>query len=217
MGLQLIGAGFGRTGTKSIQAALHRLGLAPCHHMSEVFEHPEQAPVWEAACRGEAVDFNALLADYQATVDWPACLFYRELLALHPQAKVLLSLRDPDNWYDSVHQTIYTVNQALSPRTRTLAAMLPKGAVLQMIDALMWQTIFQGRFTDRAFAIERFERHNAEVQASVPPDRLLVYRVQQGWEPLCAFLGVAVPDEPFPRVNDAAEFQAKRGVAGRLK
>ena len=217
MTLQLIGAGFGRTGTKSIHAALGRLGLAPCHHMSEVFEHPGQAPAWQAACRGGAVDFKALLAGYRATVDWPACLFYRELLALYPEAKVLLSLRDPESWYDSVHKTIYTVNQGISPRARALAALMPRGAVLQMIDVLMWETIFQGRFSDRAFAIEVFERHNAEVRASVAPEKLLVYRVQEGWEPLCAFLGAPVPGEPFPRVNDAAEFQARRGVAGRLK
>jgi hypothetical protein len=213
MGLKLIGAGFGRTGTKSIQAALEQLGLAPCYHMSEVFENPAHARVWRAAAEGEAADLQALLQGYQAAVDWPACSFYRELMALYPDAKVLLTLRDPEPWYDSVQKTIYGVNHAIPERARRLASILPKGEILKMIDRLLWENTFAGRFTEREFAIAAFNRHNAAVQAHVPAERLLVYRVQEGWAPLCQFLNRPVPDAPFPRLNDASAFQKRRRVA----
>ena len=85
----------------------------------------------------------------------------------------------------------------------------------RMVDRLIWDGMFQGRFEDKAFAIEVFNRHNEQVRRDVPPDRLLVFDVREGWEPLCAFLGVPVPEgKPFPHVNDTAQFrsQIQRGA-----
>jgi len=206
--MEVIGAGMGRTGTLSLKAALERLGFAPCYHMLEVIDHPDDIPVWAAAAHGEAVDFQGLFDGYRATMDWPACTFWRELIETFPDAKVVLSLRDPQRWYESMMTTIY----GISNRTRSA----PPGAVPehlrqlgQMTGHLLWERTFGGRFEDRDHAIAVFERHNEDIRRGVPAGRLLEYAVGQGWEPLCEFLGVPVPDEPFPHLNDAASFQAR--------
>jgi len=206
MALTLIGAGFGRTGTLSVKIALERLGLAPCYHMSEVFQHPEHVAVWSDALDGKPVDWDALFAGYTATVDWPGCRFWRELVQHHPDAKVLLTLRSPESWYASVHETIHQLLRGAPPPDPNLAAW--HAMVTKLID----EQTFGGRFGDRAYAIGVYERHNEAVQRAIPRERLLVYEVAQGWEPLCRFLERAVPDEPFPRVNSKDEFRARAGL-----
>ena len=167
----------------------------------------DNARTWEAAARGEPVDWDTLFAGYRATVDVPGCMFYRELLEKYPEAKVILTVRDPERWYDSAAQTLYFARNAL-PRW---AAMLnPRMRDFQRMIGRLWDGMFRGRFEDRAFAIDAFNRHNEQVRQDVPADRLLVYEVSQGWGPLCAFLGVPVPEgKPFPHLNDAAEFRAR--------
>lgn len=220
MTLKLIGAGFGRTGTMSMKAALETLGLVPCYHMMEVFAHPEDALVWERAARGESVDFAALLKDWVATVDWPGCTFYRELMDIFPNAKVLLNVRDPDRWYESCRNTIYPMT-VIKPTDlpEQLPELSPDGtlnpvlAPRRMINRLIWEKTFDNRFEDRAYALDVFNRHLEAVKQHVPPERLLVFDVKEGWEPLCAFLGVPVPsDQPFPRLNDTASFHERRGT-----
>ena len=213
MSIQVIGAGLGRTGTLSLKAALEELRFAKCYHPLAVVATMDQARIWDAASRGEPVDWDKLFADYRATVDWPGCSFYRELLRHYPEAKVILTVRDPERWYDSAKETIYFVRNAIPPWTRVI---LPRMRVFRrMLDRIAWDGMFGGRFEDRAFAIDAFNRHNDQVRRDVPAERLLVYQVSEGWEPLCAFLGVAVPEgKPFPHLNDAAEFRARveRGV-----
>jgi hypothetical protein len=214
--MKVIGAGFGRTGTTSLKAALERLGFDPCYHMTEVFAHPEHADFWVAAWRGEPVDWDGVLGDYEATVDWPACTFYQELMRRHPDAKVLLSVRDPERWYESTRSTIYELTRLLEGSTISRVIFGVVGLLVfggftgrrsSLANDLIWQGTFDGRFEDKAYAIEVFERHNEEVKRRVPQERLFVYEVKEGWGPLCEFLGVPVPDEPFPRLNDTAQMQ----------
>jgi len=214
--LAVIGAGFGRTGTTSLKAALEDLGFGPCYHMTEVFEHPEHTDSWDAARRGEAVDWDGLLEGYGAAVDWPACTFYAEIMERYPDAKVLLSVRDPDRWYESTRNTIYELSRisALSPLSRAtfwlVGLFVPAvGKVGRMNNELIWKYTFDGRFEDRDHAKAVFEGHNAEVRRRVPPEKLLVYEVKEGWGPLCTFLGVEAPDKPFPRLNDTAEMRRR--------
>jgi Sulfotransferase domain len=201
-GLVLIGAGFGRTGTTSLKQALELLGLGPCYHMQTAMTRPGHARFWIRARKGEvaADGFRRFFDGYRATVDWPACEFHRELMAAYPQARVLLNVRDADAWYDSTRATLFAVKDALPwwfPRS-----------VLRMQDAVIWHGRMDGQFADRAAAIAAYEAHIREVRTTVPPERLLEYRVEQGWAPLCAFLGVPVPaGVPFPRVNDRRYFQ----------
>jgi len=197
--LQLIGAGFGRTGTLSLKQAIDRVGAGPCYHMQEVARN-QHAPRWHAAARGEAQPWDEVFAGYHATVDWPACSFWRELADYYPNARVLLSLRDPDRWYDSVANTIY---KAMT-QAPTEGAM---GTQLAMARRLVLENTFDGRFEDRAHAIDVFHRHNEAVEASIPPERLLVYEVGSGWKALCDFLELPIPDEEFPHVNSTTEFE----------
>ncbi len=200
----------------SLKVALEELGYAPCYHMVEVFAHPEHAPLWQAAWRGEPVDWEGFLGGYEAAVDWPACSFYGELMESYPDAKVILTVRDPERWYESTRSTIYelTVTASRSPLFRLLfGAMrfIRFGRVGRgnLAEEIVWDGTFDGRFEDKRFAIEVFERHNAEVRRRVPRDKLLVYEVKEGWSPLCEFLGVDEPDAPFPHVNDTAEMRRR--------
>lgn len=206
MTLALIGAGFGRTGTLSLKAALEALGLAPCHHMMEVFQNPGSEEAWRAAGlakrRGEDYDWASLVAGYRAQVDWPGCHFWRELVHAFPEAPVLLSVRDPEKWYESAYETIYQATRMAreheDPSVRTR---------MRMPYELVFQATFEGRFEDRRFAIGVFEAHNERVQRAIPAERLLVYQVGEGWEPLCRLLGRPVPETPFPHVNSRDEFR----------
>jgi hypothetical protein len=212
MTLEVIGAGFGRTGTMSLKVALEELGFGPCYHMREVFEHPEHIELWRAAAQGKPVDWEQIFGGYRATVDWPGCSFYNELMERNPDAKVILTVRDPQRWYESAYNTIYRITGAASSPVFYLASLvMPRAKRMKrarrMIVELVWERDFDGRFEDREHAIETFERHNEEVEQRVPAEKLLVYEVKEGWAPLCEFLGVEVPDKPFPHLNEGAVFR----------
>ncbi len=195
MGLSVIGAGFGRTGTESMKLALETLGLGPCHHMKEVMGNPRQTALWRSAARGEVVDWDAAFAGYRSAVDWPAAYFWRQLSAHYPDAKVLLTVRSAESWYESMSNTILQVLESSTD---------PDSVGLRMIG----QGVFGGRLGDRAHAIAVYERNNAEVQAAFPRQRLLTYHLGDGWQPLCRFLDKPIPDVPFPRTNSTEEFKA---------
>jgi len=207
--MRVIGVGFGRTGTASLKIALERLGAGPCYHMFEIAEHPERARGWLAAARGEPVDWDTVLAGFESTVDWPGAAFWRELIATFPEAKVILTERDPESWYDSVARTIYPMfGSRTDPRAIRARATVPGLDVMtDFTRRLIWDgPFFGGRFEDRDHAIAVFEAHNAAVRKEVPADRLLVCGADVGWSTLCEFLGVPVPDEPYPHLNDPDGF-----------
>jgi hypothetical protein len=211
--MKIIGAGFGRTGTLSLKKALETLGLDPCYHMIEVVKNLNHVALWQQAADGDSVEWPQIFARYQACVDWPACTYYRELLAHYPEAKVILSVRDADKWYQSVFDTIYQFSLEMPPKLTRL--VLPRLTnMMSMIQKVIWQGTFESRFHDKARAIELFNRHNAEVIATVPTDQLLVFDVREGWGPLCKFLDLPIPDTPFPHENDRKSMQ-RRIVVGR--
>jgi hypothetical protein len=197
--MQIIGAGFGRTGTLSLKTALEQLGFAPCYHMTEVLMRPSHIAKWQAAADGQSVDWVSFLGGYKAALDYPQAHFYKEMMAGFPEAKVILTVRDADRWYESTLETIYQGSALPAWLTRLLP---PYRGFERMVRETVWQRIFHGRFEDRQYAISVFNAHIAEVKATVPPDKLLVFDVKQGWEPLCTFLGVPVPPRPFPHVNE---------------
>jgi hypothetical protein len=198
MALQVIGAGLGRTGTLSLKLALERLGLGPCYHMAELMMNPERAPLWVDAADGKA-DWEAIFAGYSSTTDYPACLYWRELAAAYPSAKLILTKRDKDKWFDSTQATIFS---------DAMTARILGSPVEPFFRKTVWRD-FGERIHDREFMIAYFEKHNAAVEDGVAKKRLLVYDVAQGWQPLCRFLGVPVPDAPFPKVNSREEMQAR--------
>jgi len=201
MPLEIIGPGFGRTGTNSLKVALEHLGFGPCHHMFEVRDNPERLPDWEAAARGEAVDWDKVFRGYRSQVDWPGARYWRELAQHFPDAKVILSVRDPDAWFDSVQATIAPFISARgthpSPHVNAIAEMANQAIVAQ---------VFGNRMSEREHATRVFREHIAEVKSEIPAHRLLTFDLRDGWEPLCDFLEVEVPGIPFPRTNSSKEF-----------
>ena len=198
MTLQVIGVGLGRTGTMSLKLALERLGLGPCYHMAELMMNPERTPLWIAAADGKP-DWEAVFAGYSSTTDYPACIYWRELAAAYPKAKLILTKRDKDKWFESTQATIFS---------EAMTARIVGSPVEPFFHKTVWRD-FGKRIHDRAFMTAYFEEHNATVEAEVAKKRLLVYDVAQGWEPLCKFLGVPVPDSPFPKVNSREDMQAR--------
>jgi hypothetical protein len=203
MALSVIGAGFGRTGTSSLKLALETLGFDKCYHMEEWIAHAEHTAHWRAAMHGGTPDWDALFDGYRAAVDFPVCSFYRSLCAHYPDAKVVLTTRDLDSWYNSANATIYpSSTQGLRDPSRPPESL----ERLKLIDETAWQGMFGGRFEEREHAIAALRKHQQAVQDHVPSERLLVYQVSQGWQPLCEFLGVDVPELPFPNTNTRTEF-----------
>lgn len=187
MTLSVIGAGFGRTGTVSLKLALEQLGFGPCCHGFEEHHFKQGEEFWQRIYNHEPIDWDEFFRGYHSTVDSPSCRFYSELAEKYPLAKVILTWRESNVWFDSYQET-----------------------VLPMTTSAQGERYFSFLFghlrPDRESMIAAYERHNAEVQRLIPPERLLVYEVKRGWPPLCDFLGVAIPDTPFPRTNLRAEF-----------
>ena len=201
MSLTVIGAGQGRTGTKSLQLALEQLGFGPCYHGGEEI-YERRSPGWQLWLRAfnrQSFDLDELFSGYRSTVDSPGCLLYRELAARYPAAKVILTVREPNAWFDSVHGTF------LSPQ-------LVKN-LKETMDRDEWELFEKEHFDvfgsqlDRNSVIAAYKRHNAEVQRSIAPNRLLVYEITQGWAPLCEFLGIRIPDTPFPYEHVRTQLQ----------
>lgn len=204
MTLRVVGAGVCRTGTLSLKTALERLLGAPCHHMAEVFEHPDQVPQWQLLADGGTPDWDGLFDGYAAAVDFPASLAWRELAGRYPDAPVLLSTRTgPEVWWRSASATVFAVRDA------------PPGDVATAAHRRMIGELIRNRFCadESPEALQAaYVEHNAAVRAAVDPARLVEWQPGDGWEPLCRMLGVPVPDEPFPNVNSTAEFRERAGL-----
>jgi hypothetical protein len=183
----------------SLRVALQMLGLGPCHHMHHVIQNmPEQVPLWVAALEGRP-DWEAIYAGQQSAVDWPTASFYRELHAAYPQARFILTHRNPETWVESFSETIFT---ALAGRAEAPEEVHPW---MDMCLGVIARAGFE-QGMDASALTAAFHAHNEAVRSAIPAAQLLEYQVKEGWEPLCAFLGVDVPDEDFPRTNDRAQF-----------
>jgi hypothetical protein len=195
MPLAVIGAGFGRTGTHSLNLALEQIGFGPCHLMEDVLKAPQQRDAFRAAGRGETVDWDALYAGYRSAVDWPTAYFWRELMMHFPEAKIILTVRNSEDWYDSARATIF--------------ANAGQGDPASFGRAVIEDRIFGGRVSNKTHAIRVLEEHNAEVIREVPAARLLIFQTSEGWPKLCDFLDAPQPGTPFPHSNSTSEFQAR--------
>ena len=194
MTLKVIGTGWGRTGTDSMREALTILGFGPCHHMFEVRSNPEQKRLWRALAAGATPDWEALFKGYNSCVDWPSAFYWRALIEVYPEAKVILTARPAESWWQSFSSTLLPFFMQTEDR-ETLGVTLVAAQEMH------------GRPDDRDYVISLYEAHVAEVKATVAPERLLVHNLGDGWEPLCAHLGVPVPDVPYPSRNSRSEIQ----------
>jgi len=202
MTLKVIGAGLGRTGTLSLKLALEHIGLGPCYHMSEMLSQMRShLPLWIESAKGNPL-WDTIFANYQSTTDYPGCMFWRELVAKYPDAKVILSTRNAEKWFESGAATVFSAEHRARFEGNPMMAEFFK------------LTVFEGledNLGDRAKMVEYFNNWNQAVIDEVPAEKLLVHRSSDGWEPLCAFLGVPVPPEPYPRVNSREEMTERTG------
>lgn len=197
--MQVFGFGVGRTGTYSLKLAINRLQLGPCHHMEMVLQNmSEQVPLWSAAIDGQP-DWDALYGGFNSAVDWPTAAFSHELIGAYPSAKFILTQRSPERWAESYSSTI---QKLVAERDQAPQEMREW---LEMANRVITRTGFPATL-DRAGLIEAFVAHTETVKSVIPADQLLIYEVKEGWEPLCDFLQVSAPDEPFPRTNRREEF-----------
>ncbi|ORX62894.1 hypothetical protein DM01DRAFT_1331004 [Hesseltinella vesiculosa] len=213
MPLEVIGAGFGRTGTHSLYLALQKLGY-PTHHMVELMRDPTQdANIWTYAYdhpNSPDTDWEKVYGRYTAAVDFPTCTFYKELCERYPDAKVVLTVRTPESWYKSMQNTVFKqVKMRQQNNDRGDTAHLAD--VFQMMRHTGMNGLFEhnmDKVDDEAFVCDIFSKHIEDVKRNVPADRLLIMNLGDGWEPLCNFLNKPVPDEPYPRSNSSDEFAA---------
>ncbi|HUF37389.1 MAG TPA: sulfotransferase [Anaerolineales bacterium] len=212
--MKIIGAGFGRTGTVSAKKALEILGFGPCYHMIDVIQNPHYVNFWLDVHAGKPVDWAGHFQKYQAAIDFPVCNYHAALQEVFPDARVILTVRDPDRWYESTRKTIYPLSFLIPGWEEPL--LWPIARFYRMVKKLVWEGVFEGRFEDRAFALEVYRRHIEAVQRTVPADKLLVFDVREGWSPLCAFLGVPEPERAFPHLNDTRMVKILIGIIRTL-
>lgn len=207
-GLEVIGAGFGRTGTVSLKKALEILGYDPCYHMVEIIKNYGHVDFWIRLADGEKLNFDDVFKrnGYKASCDNPSCTFWKEQLEQYPDAKVILTVRDPESWYKSFHDTIHSILYN-GPNT----SFFTKVAVTMLNMRLLHTKVISGKAFNNDLSKENsikcFNEHNAQVIAECPENKLLVFNVSEGWEPLCKFLGKPVPNEPFPHLNDTNQIK----------
>ena len=201
MALQVVNAGFGRTGTKSIKMALEQLGFGPCHHMEEVFNNTSQLPYWQKATDGEKMNWDEVFQGYQSAVDWPSAHFWKELADYYPESKVLLSVRPAEQWWASYSETI----KKLLEMRDEIPEDYPR-SVSHMAEKIVTELTFENATNDKEFVLSKFQQRIDDVKEAIPADRLLVFQVTEGWAPLCEFLNVPIPEGDFPRSNAKVDF-----------
>lgn len=203
-GLRVIGTGMHRTGSMSVKVALEKLGFGPCYHGLEALRRSSDGDHWLAAYEsGGDFDWPVIFEGYRATMDWPTIYFWEQLAGAYPEAKILLTDRDPESWWNSHVEMLQRATEFDDDLTDEQSRWMEESGYARVRSALgtSLRAAFDGELSDRAHCLRVFEQHSERVRRTVPAERLLVYRVQEGWDPLCRFLGVDVPDEPFPRIN----------------
>ena len=212
MALQVIGAGFGRTGTKSLQLALEQLGFGKCYHMEALLRNPSDVKHWDNAYKETETDWDSLFEHYKSGVDFPVSMYYKELADHFPESKVILTVRDPERWYKSARDTIFSFDPGPKLKLKMLLSMPFSSTARNLFKVIMlneksiWKKYFEGKFKDKNYAINKFNQHIEQVKATIPNERLLIFHPKDGWEPLCEFLNVAVPSKPFPNTNTREKF-----------
>jgi len=216
MNLKIIGTGLARTGTMSLKMALEVLNNHSCFHMIDLFQEPKRVNILKKGYQSNQIDWSTFYAGYESAVDYPTCVFYKELIARNPDLKVIHTTRDFDSWYESVTETVYRGKpKGAKDFLRMIKNMMFSSdfkrvaPIFMFNDKLIWRGQFQARFEDKEFIREIVLQHEEEIKNSVKAENLLIYDIKSGWEPLCEFLKKAVPNMPFPKANERQEFNRK--------
>lgn len=212
--IQVIGAGFPRTGTTTLKRVLETLGYDKCYHMKEFLVNPDHLKYWKEVDEKESTNWEELFRGYKACVDVPGYPYYQILMKQYPGAKVILTIRPFDQWYSSASETVLKAGPQTILEKLSMLLKLPFNPrlrkvikAIQFFERIFWDEQFNNKFTDKEYAKEIYESHIEQVKNTVPEQSLLVYDVRQGWEPLCGFLNKSIPDEEFPHLNKKENFK----------
>lgn len=223
MPVKTAGTGLGRTGTYSLKLALEHLGFGKCYHMTELFQYPEGVRYFRQAERGDKVNWEKVFYRYNSTVDYPGARYFEQITDHYPEAKVIHTYRNPDEWYESALRTILAARNLKLKQFIKFAFLFPFSVNVQKrLKAFLYsrrliELEFGTDYTDKKKIIRKYEQHTENVIKKINPSRLLLYKVSDGWEPLCRFLGVPVPSEKFPFTNTHDEFMNKIDIIGKGK
>ncbi|MDQ3019929.1 MAG: sulfotransferase family protein [Bacteroidota bacterium] len=223
MSLKIIGTGLGRTGTHSLKLALEQLGFGKCYHMIELIQHPEGLKYFQQAEKDEHVNWEELFEGYHSAVDYPVARYYKQLIKYYPDAKIIHTIRDAESWYKSVTDTIFWVSKPSLWRILKVAVHLPFSSETRSrlpvfkFNGKLIELEFGKDLKNKEEVIRRFNLHNEEVIKTIPKERLLVFNPKGGWDPLCNFLNVPVPENPFPKSNTKDEFIQRAKTVARAK
>jgi hypothetical protein len=201
--LEVIGAGFGRTGTHSLGLALEKLGFSPCYSLPEVSKNPGHIEIWNNAIDGKFVDWKQLFSSYKSSVEWPAVSFIRDLVQTFPKARFVLTQRNPESWYESASKTIFEGLELGAHNPDPVKR--ERGGVLRR---LILEYTFKGKYWNKEHTIAIYKEHIQHILEAVPQEHMLHFDVKDGWEPLCEFLQKPIPQEAFPWLNERKEFMA---------
>ncbi|GIJ92711.1 hypothetical protein Asppvi_001989 [Aspergillus pseudoviridinutans] len=217
--MKVLALGYGRTGTRSLRDALLTLGYHHTYHTFDaVYVNPRECKIWlkglHAKCDGVGKkfgreEFDQLLGHCQAVADMPAAYFAPELIQAYPDAKVILTIRDIDEWHESVKNTLQIADSSLISGILGFTAkilFMPNRWNYPMFQKLN-KVLYDGDFKKNGR--KSFEQHYDHVRSLVPPENLLEYHMKDGWEPLCRFLGKPIPAEPVPYINQREGFNKK--------
>lgn len=202
----------GRTGTHSLKEALEQLGFGKCYHMIELFQNPKGLPYFQDAEEGKETDWNSLFTGYLSAIDYPVAKYYKQLIKYYPDAKVIHTVRDPESWYQSCMETIFWASKPDASRMLNMIVRMPFSKSLRQrlpilkYNGMLIEKEFGKDINNKALVIKKFNERTEEVLATVPKERLLIFKAQDGWEPLCKFLNVSIPTTAYPKSNTKAEF-----------
>lgn len=213
MSIKVIGTGLGRTGTHSLKIALEQLGFGKCYHMVELLNNPAGLTYFEQAERGENVDWDSLFQGYLSAVDYPVARYYKPLIAKYPDAKLVHTTRNPEAWYESCKNTIFWATKPDAGRIFSMMVRMPFSPTIRKrlpvlkYNGSLIDLEFGKDLNDKTKVMDYFKKRDEEILKTVPKERLIIYNVKDGWEPLCKFLNVPVPSNPFPKSNTTEEFR----------
>lgn len=216
MAIKVIGVGGPRTGTATLKEALEIIGFGKCYHMEWLFNHQEDLKYWHELFDTGTTNFDRLFDGFQSTVDFPGYLNYQALFKQYPTAKFVLNDRDPEAWYESAKHTVHSVTpQTFTQKLKMLRKMIFSrrfrrlAQSFRLVEKYLWKGKYNGEFQNKEKTIARYKAFQEEVINTIPAEQLLVYKVSDGWEPLCEFLEVPIPEEVFPHKNKRKNFQEK--------
>lgn len=216
MNLEIIGTGLARTGTMSLKMALEHLTGDKCFHMIELLKAPKRIEIVKKGYKTNTIEWEKFYEGYSSAVDYPTCLYYKELTKKNENIKVIHTTREFESWYESVKETVYRGKpKSMKDILRLIKNMMfssdyrKVAPVFMFNDKLIWSGQFQSRFEDKSFMKEIYFEHEEAVKSNIKPEQLLMYNIKDGWEPLCEFLGYPIPEIEFPRANERLEFNRK--------